>query len=278
MRAFYLFLIFFISGCASKFGPVTSNSFRDHITIKRMDRSFALGHTIFNEKECFPVITKPICRLTVGEKAFEATKLLDIESYEISVSSYDDINREYLYMAAAELAMQEGYPMFTPLIEVTSLLCSKEKIYTTNGGISAAGANSAYLNSTTKMNEGSSCLITKRMDIILFRDKTDLSKGVLEKTNSGPAETKHFNPEIDLYRGTTPNLTEYREINNSEYKLFYLYHDNAWKTHYVPADLAEVLRKKLNISHVRPWQVEDMARKNKVEKDADTLSTRKISD
>lgn len=243
-----------------------------------MDKSFALGETLFNKDECFPNISKPICRLAAGEKSFEATTPLNIEAYEISTTGHDNIEHEYLYLAAAELSAQINLSMFTPIIENISLYCTKDKTYTTNGRIFTSEKNISNFNSNTKLEETTNCSTTKKIQFIFFNDKSDLSKGVLEKTNSGIGATNNFNPTINLYRGTTPNLPEYKDINTPEIKLFYIYHQNAWKTHYLSVDLAQELRKKLKISKINQWKVIDAAKQNIEQQEADILNRRKIID
>jgi hypothetical protein len=251
--------ILFCSGCSTTYGPVTSNNFQEKILIERMDRTFAAGKSLINQNECFPVLTKPICWDATGGKSFEPTEMLDMQMYEISNKSNYGIQKDFLYLAAAEVASQMAYPMFTSLSEQMIVTCSKSENYVTYGGIS--GVNSK-------------CLISTRLRILLIKDKNDLKKGVLARNNS--FENSNFVPFIDLYRGTTPNLPRGKDVDTPSIKLLTLDIENAWKYHYEPRNLSNELRKKLGATLTSPWTIIDEATKNKEVLNNDPITLRRV--
>lgn len=266
-----------ISGCSSMFGPVTVKNFRETVEIKKIDKTFATGHSLIGTKECFPNLTKPICRTSAGEKIFEIESVFDdIAQYEITYSSRDGFNKEYLYLIAAELAIQEGYPMFTPLTEQLTARCTKDqaiKSFATFNSLNNIGNGSVV----SYVEDNSNCLLTMTLTTLYFKDKKPLTQGLLSKQNSGIAQTSNFYPVIDLYRGTTPNLPSYRDISNNNLQLIYTYFNEAWRSHYDPTNTSVALSKKLGApSSQSKLKIRDLAVEERSQ-DSKILNTLKIT-
>jgi len=106
------------------------------------------------------------------------------------------------------------------------------------------------------------------MEVLLFKDKSDLAKGVLAKHNSGQSQKLY--PEVSLYLGTIPNL-RYEDYN---YKTsaggFTRTPVNAWKVHYEASGLSAELKRKYGISDsvYIPFKDELAAAKNQEIDDA----------
>lgn len=273
---YFLSIIFIVlcSGCSTTYGPVTSNNFQGKISVERMDRTFAAGKSLLNQNECFPVLTKPICWAATAEKSFDTTEMLDLQMYEISNGSHYGVNKDFLYLAAAEVASQMAYPMFTSLSEQMIVTCSNDKKYVTRGGVSGVNSGFMHLDATTSIEDASRCFISTRLRILLFRDKNDLKKGVFERNNA--FKSKDFVPFIDLYRGTTPNLPRSKDVDAPTVKLLTIDIENAWQYHYDPSILSDELRKKLGITSTRTWSIVDEASKNQDALNNDPITLRRI--
>ena len=276
---YFLLTIFptFLVGCSSTYGPVNANNFQEKILVERKDKTFALGESLLNKNECFPVITKPICWVGQREKSFVATEIVDMQMYEISNTGRTGIQKDYLYLAASEVAMQENFPMFTPLEERLIITCSKGVSYETHGNILGTSTGLGYLNSKTTVEDSTQCLVSKTLSILFFKDKDALKKGILQRTNSGIVSSENFVPMIDLYRGITPNLPHLKDIDTPTTKVFTNYIENAWKYHYEPKALSFDIRKKLGVTSTKPWYINDEFKKNQDSLTNDPISKRRIS-
>ena len=247
-------LTFGIAGCASNSSltaSLTTINYRSLLKIERFDKTYYSGQYVGAEKYCFPPITNPICRRGRDESIYKPVAQLDMESFYISLTAVNSFNaklmKDMVYLAAADMTLQRGYSQFTVLNDLGVDQCRSSYSADSYGTIN----NDSY-RSTTVLNERATCAMSKAATVLLFRNKEDLTSGVLYRDNSSRSMSRYLVPEGSLYYGTSPNVTfeDYNKVGDGT-TLFTP--SNAWKTHYAAQGLSAALRAKYGIKDTTPY-------------------------
>lgn len=249
------------TGCATG----RPGDFWDGVRVTRSDESFYQGHYIGTEPNCFPPIENRECvPLRKGEVLYSADRQLEMESFYLFIASDffgQPLAKEKLYFAAAELGLSRGFRAFTVTKTFDLTTCSDGLEATTTGVLtpSPSGHGGSYAGSTTVRQSGR-CLNSQGVVVLYFRNKEDLSSGVLVRRTTGANQRLY--PVTSLYFGTIPNL-RYQDFNyESRPGSFTMTPDNAWKVHYNAAGLSEDFRKKFGLTSPPPILFRDEAREN----------------
>lgn len=256
-----LIAVTFLVGCASSGAPVGVSNYRERLTIEREDVTYYAGKYIGTEKGCFPPITQRLCRTRLDDEALYATtKALDMESFELALSvrsshSVGNGNpvKDFLYLAASDFALQRGYAMFTTLNESVFWVCNSGTDAQTSGIISTGPYGQSRVLATTTASPTSNCSGTRRLKVLLFRDKDDLALGVLKIQHSGMLASTSAWPVIDLYQGSIPGLKPRKDIISSSIIQITDINENAWKVHFDAPLLSKDLRAKYQLTDTSPY-------------------------
>jgi len=271
LLSFLMVIPLMFAGCAS----TRDTGKLDGFSIKKDAVTYYSGKYVGKEKDCFPPITKPICK---SNPAYEIDKKLEMERFTIELSSKDSskVSEDRLYLVASELALQEGYTMFTVLGGNNFSTCSSvgvtAKTYGTYTPDSIGGGT--YVGSTS-VSRSSTCLFSKTINVLYFRHKTDLANGVLLEAPFW--NNKEIHPEETLYLGTTPGVS-YTKHNYVGGKAFYYTKENAWKTHYDAAGLSNELLRKFKLTTLGTIHFTDELSVKQKEKEEDSIERWRVTD
>lgn len=245
-------VILLLAGCISQgISPreLTSNNYLSKIEVRKSDKDFYLGEYVGSLQGCFPPIDRPICApLAANKEEFKATRRLDIVEFTISAStrevSLSEKKKDFMFLVAADLSLQQGYPYFTVTTEYGANSCSSSYTAYTNGALT--GGN---YSGSTRLVKRNTCFDSSSIKVLLFREKKELSEGVLFRRD----RDSHLGlqAESSLYYGTTPGvrqsgLDSYQRGSRSYVPV------NAWKVHYDAAGLSDALRTKYAIKRKPP--------------------------
>jgi hypothetical protein len=248
--ATWLPLCTLIAGCVpgntKPSAPAEGDAHLKSLQIEKVDGDFYHGRYIGTQKDCFPPITKRICRpLIKDEQTYSLDRKLDIEEFKVRIITTSYANWTYhlselLHLTAAELALQRGYPMYTIITSIDTTSCSDPNYEAhTSGSSMDLGRGDTYYSGRTTISSSSTCARGKSIDVLFFKDKAELEKGVLRQTVTG------YNPGVypvrSLYSGTIPE----EDVMTTALKgTFLTVPANAYKVHYDAAGLAKDLRAK----------------------------------
>lgn len=270
-----ILLFFSVVGCTTFTDNISGPgkyTFRDKLSVSKRDADFFIGKYKGHRTNCFPPIDMPVCHPMKGdEDIYTLDKQLNMERFHIYISSYSGDPwafslADYLYLVAAELCIQLGYPMFTIIGNTDISLCRSSSIEaSTHGTIDTLslehGGQFGRYSGTTTVRPIGACVVGKSMDVLFFKDKNDLAKGVLQRSTTYFGE-QIIQPLGSLYVGTTPNLDPIAYFGQTDDTLRTT-PTNAWKTHYDAAGLMKDLRVKLKIDDFTPYVYTDEREKNK---------------
>lgn len=245
-----------IVGCATDLRGIDASNFRDRIHVERRDVTLYLGKYIGPEQECFPPIDKRICRVrSNGQPLYQNESKLDMEIFDLSIkfgtSGIDsDVSDELMFLAAAELAMQRSYKMFTPLENSVSLSCSSDDVTSINGQIFSS---TYFARSTTS--KSTTCAGSKKRQFLFFNDKSALGKGVLEQDHSSEFDTKNAWPLLSLYYGAIPDLSYPTVVSTPSFKYIPNWPVEGWKQHYEADTVSKAMRQKHGVNDQLVYKV-----------------------
>ena len=245
--------------------PVDPTNYRTKLRIERPDKSFYSAEYIGSASACFPPITNRICEPDPrGKPIYRETAKLEMEEFRIvlissgapSIKLMDDM----VFLAAADLAMQRGYPFMTRLNNIDSSKCGSIYSTSTYGTVnSEAGTYSG----NTYLNQDVVCTNLQAGHFIFLKNREDLTNGVFYRFNSGSFKSDTLKPAGELYVYTTPNvrIEDYTNINVKDGNAR-VGTPSAWKVTYDTAGLSNDLRAKYRITSNQPYTFKDERTEN----------------
>lgn len=261
--------VFFLAGCASLRGDISSSNYRDKLKITKLDKTFYTGKYTGTESGCFPPITQRLCGYG-SDNLYVTTGTLDMEQFEIQIdllkAEQPNFLEDILYLAASDITVQRGYKIFTLLQDYTYSYCSQNtSAYTTMAGRTA----------TTTFDTSNNCSGYKSFNVLLFRDKADLAKGVLSIQHSGTFASYAW-PVGYLYNGSIPGKSFGETRASGPFITVSYVPLNAWKVHYDAPLLSKDLQAKYSIFGTSPYNFLDERTINASNKSNDPIQNRKV--
>jgi hypothetical protein len=261
-----LSFIFLLSACATPaLTSVDPTNYRTKLRIERPDKSFYSAEYIGPALACFPPITNRICDADPrGKPIYRETAKLEMEEFHIVLISSgapsDKLMDDMVFLAAADLAKQRGYPFITRLNNIDSTRCGSIYSTTTYGTVnSEAGTYSG----NTYLNQDVACTNLRAGDFIFLKNREDLTNGVFYRYNSGYFKSDSLKPAGELYVYTTPNVRfeDYTIINVKD-GIARVGTPSAWKVTYEANGLSNDLRSKYRITSNQPYSFKDERTEN----------------
>lgn len=254
-----------ILGCATpdiRDQPVTSENYRQKISINKVDTSFFLAKYVGTEKNCFPPITNRDCSERGKLPVYKPVEELSIEEFSLRFSHGDLASskaKEYLFLSAADIALQRGYEYFTIMREYDQSTCGTFLTASTVGSVSGR----VYTGSTT-VHEGAHCSSSRTIFVLAFNDRDILSKGIFERVNAWKVPV--LRPVDSLYFGSMTGLDKARfvsyetdKFSNVSSSFFVTTPNNAWKSVYSAQGMSNDLRAKLDVTDRTAYSFTDEA-------------------
>lgn len=254
----------FLSACATPgLTPVNPTNYRTKLSIERPDKSFYSAEYIGPASACFPPITNRICEPGPrGKSSYRETAKLEMEEFRIQLISSGTPTGKFMddmvFLAAADLAMQRGYPFMTRLNTTESRNCGSIHSTTTYGSVNS---NTGTYSGNTYLNQDVVCSNLRAGDFFFLKRREDLANGVFYRYNSGDFKTDILKPAGELYLYTTPNvmLRNYTIIKDGITRIGT---SSAWKVTYDTAGLSNDLRAKYRITGNDPYTFKDERTEN----------------
>jgi hypothetical protein len=256
----------FLSACATLgLTPVNPTNYRTMLSIERPDKSFYSAEYIglLASSACFPPITNSICEPdSRGKSIYRETAKLEMEEFRIRLISPGTPNSKFMddmvFLAAADLAKQRGYPLMTRLNTLESTNCGSTYSTTTYGSVNS---NSGTYSGTTYLNQNVVCSNLRAGDFIFLKKRDDLANGVFYRNNSGYFKSDTLRPAGELYLYTTPNVM-FKDYTNNIGGVMRIGTPSAWKVTYDTTGLSNDLREKYRITANDPYTFKDEQTEN----------------
>lgn len=268
---------FLLNACATPSQQtVDSTNYRSKLTIKRPDKSFYSAEYIGPDSGCFPPITNRICEPDPrGKPIYRETGKLEMEEFRFRLISSGvpdgKLMEDMVFLAAADLAKQRGYPFMTHLSSAKSGGC--RSIYSTST-FGTINLDTGIYSGNTSLNQDAVCVTLLSGDFIFFKKRDDMGRGVFYRYDSGFLKTGLLMPEAGLYLYTSPNVMIKDHIFVS-HGISRIGTSSAWQVIYDTTGLSNDLRAKYRITSTEPYIFED-ERKVNAEKAKDPLEQNKL--
>jgi hypothetical protein len=253
-----------LSACAtSALTPVDPTNYRTKFTIERPDKSFYSAEYIGTASACFPPITNRICEPDPrGKPIYRETAKLEMEAFHIVLISSGapsgKLMEDMVFLAAADLAKQRGYPFMTRLNTIDSTNCGS--IYSTST-YGTVNSDTGTYSGKTYLNQDVICSNLRAGDFIFLKNREDLANGVFYRYNSGYFKTDTLKPAGELYIYTTPNVM-FKDYTIIKDGIIRIGTSSAWKVTYETAGLSNDLRAKYRITGNQPYTFKDERKEN----------------
>lgn len=266
-----------LSACATPaLTPVDPTNYRTKLKIERPDKSFYSAEYIGTASACFPPITNRICAPDPrGKPIYREIAKLEMEEFRIVLISSGapsgKLMEDMVFLAAADLAKQHGYPFMTRLNTIESTSC--DSIYSTSTYGSVNSDTGTY-SGNTYLNKDVVCSNLRAGHFIFLKNREDLASGVFYRYNSGHFKTDNVRPASELYLYTTPNVM-FKDYTFVKDGIIRIGTSSAWKIIYDTAGLSSDLRAKYHITDNQPYTYKD-ERKETAETAKDPVERNKL--
>lgn len=256
--------------------PVNPTNYRTKLKIERPDKSFYFAEYIGSASACFPPITNRICEPDPrGKPIYRETAKLEMEEFRITLISSGTPSGKFMkdmvFLAAADLAKQRGYPLMTRLNTTESTSCGS--IYSTST-YGTVNPDTGTYSGNTYLNKDVVCSNLQAGHFIFLKNREDLANGVFYRYNSGYFKTDAVRPASELYLYTTPNVM-FKDYTFVKDGIIRIGTSSAWKVIYDTAGLSSDLRAKYRITDNQPYTFKD-ERKENAEKAKDPVERNKL--
>lgn len=240
-----------LAGCAT---GLNASNFREYISVERRDVTLYSGEYIGPETGCFPPVGNKICKLRQGEQPLYQKKTrLEMEIIDTSMQLWKsgdngESSDELMFLTAADLAIQRGYKMFTPLETLTSVACPTSEVIDTRGAITPNGRGGGSYSAQSTISSSGKCTGSTKIGFLLFNDKDALKKGVLKQEHSGILASEYVWPLWALYYGSTPGLDLPNLVSPPGFWNMINWPYKGWETHYDAETVSKKLREKYQVN------------------------------
>ena len=264
-------LLLTVVGCAS-------TSYRSEVSVTKKDVAFYSAKYVGTLSNCFPPIDRPICKpSSANDILYKPIAKLQMEEFQIALSnaSLGSSYKDFVYLTAADIAIQRGFKFFTVTDQDENGGCISN--YTAN---SYGTVDNGVYTGTTSITPNPVCAAATSITIIAFNRKEELAAGVFEKFNSGYIATvlKNISPNISLYYGTTPGLNPKMDsFGDASFHNTYHIVINAWKNFYDAKGLSTDLRAKYHITDSSPYMISDERSINDQDNAKDLIEKNRIT-
>ena len=254
--------VLLLSACATTYiKPIDPTNYRSKLCINRPNISFYSAEYIGPAASvCFPPITNFICKPdSSGKPIYRETGELQMEEFHITLTSPGAPDFKFMddmvFLTAADLAKQRGYPFMTRLNSIDSTSCKSLYSTSTYGTVNS---DIGIYSGKTYLNEDVICITLRGGDFIFLKNQDALANGVFYRHNTRYFKMDILQPYKKLYYGTTPNvLFDDVTIIRDSYGFNTIGAARAWKIIYDTDSLARDLREKYRIIGNEPYTFKD---------------------
>lgn len=199
-----LALIACAAGARTDTSQTNAKNFRSRVEIEELDCAFFNGRYAGAQEDCFPPPGKRICTRRAGEvDRYVAEREIAAEEYRITINDWSGVTstelKDLAQLAAAEVAVQQGYARFTTTWQLETSSCGAYYTADTYGTLSGT----TYRGSTS-VREHAVCANSLTLSVFAYSDQDAIDRGVLYRVGSGWARSDKLAPYHSLYKGTTP--------------------------------------------------------------------------
>lgn len=266
-----------LAGCQTT--GLTPNNYLSEIEIKKYDYQIYSAEYAGTEKGCFPPVTGRDCSNSGNLAVYSPKVELFVEAFSLTHRAQfpnPEKQEEFLFLTAADLALQRGFSKFTVYSIADYSGCASSPKATSTGTIRTnKHTGSATYSGTTSIRRYGSCLTSKTLNVFMLNDKRALRDGVFIRTEFGG---KNLKPFESLYYGTMDGLDFDKHVHvvsqegpgtTSLYTRMTT--GKAWENVYDAPGLSADLRNKYGVKKKKNIIFEDEVKTKKIQRENDLI-------